>query len=110
MRSKWLNGTLVPVDRLEGLVNLKRTWLPVQAETVPVEESKRGIAGLLDLGEHNSPTGRMNGACGKRDAVTRLWDKRMQTFHYRSRSQMRHKFGARDPGFKPAKTRAVGSA
>ena len=46
------DGAAGEVDRVERFLNVERARFAVAVDAVPIEEAERGVAGLLDLGDH----------------------------------------------------------
>src|SRR5262249_1064939 len=64
-----LNCSLIPVDAGEGLFDVQRSRLALSITAIPVEQAKRGVAGLLHLGHQYTAADRVNGAGFQEETV-----------------------------------------
>ena len=66
------DGAAAIVDRVERLGDVERSRFAVAVDAIPIEEAERGVAGLLDLGDHQSVAERVDRARFEEDAIADL--------------------------------------
>lgn len=69
LRRLWCDGAAGEVDRVEGFLDVERTRFAVAVDAVPIEEAERGVAGLLDFGDHESVAQGVDRAGFEEDAI-----------------------------------------
>ena len=69
LRHLWRDGAAAVVDRVERFLDVQRPRLAVAVEAIPIEEAERRVAGLLDLGDHQSVAERVDRAGFEEDAI-----------------------------------------
>ena len=93
----------VEIDDLKTLLDVQRPRLAAGPDSIPVEQAKSRVAGLLDLGDHEPRPQRVDCPRGDEHAVARL---RVRNDADSNRPLRPSRPGWKDsrstPGFKPA--------
>ena len=90
------------VDRVERLLDVKRSRFAVAVDAVPIEEAIRRVAGLLDLGDHQAVAERVNRAGFDQDAVADSRLELVETGVAVTASELALERLRSTPGFSPA--------
>lgn len=72
LRELRVYGPRFEIGGVEALFDMQCSWFAVWTDAVPVEQTKRRIAGLLDFGDHQSRTEGMDDASRNKHAVSHL--------------------------------------
>src|SRR6266576_2347799 len=73
-------SNIVEIDALQGLCNMERSRLACVIDAVPIENTIRGVAVLLDLNQDITGAYGVKSARGKKHGVTSLHRDRVHAF------------------------------
>ena len=96
---------VVEIDALQSLFNMERSWLAGVIDAVPIENTIRGVAVLLNFNQDITSANGVKSACGKEHRVTFLHRDRVDTFRNGPGAQRlfelisRHGFAQADEDF-----------